>query len=454
MSTGLTANCCTPQILSVNNSTGYLTISDGNSVYLGTMIKNLGIKTPVINFVLNGYIATLTYTDSTGTIQNSNIDLSALAQGGSFVANDTPSINLTYASGNLDADVNISAQPENILTINSDGLYVQEPPIATLTTTNSSTLSLTSGGSNNALTLTGSVVISTTTGNKLQVVSDGIFVPDMTTYILQGSGITLTGSGSSTSPYTIVANAAQQTPISVNDSTSLHFVSSGTYGTTLTGNVKVSSLTANAIVVNNDGLYVAQSSIVSYTDAKARLALSVNAPLTYNNLTGVFGIIQATTSTSGYLANNDWNTFNNKVSSAANIGSSSSVPVYANQNGTTLNFNGIRAGVNVSINQVGNDIVINAAGGGGGTGSTAVTLDFIIGDGGPFTPVANASQFNPSSNPLQGRTILGFFIEGIKIAGVPRTNSQTYFTFTQSTGALNLTNGVFSADTYYSILYT
>lgn len=453
MSTGLTANCCTPQVLSVNNSTGYLTISDGNSVYLGTMIKNLGIKTPVINFVLNGYIATLTYTDSTGAIQNSNIDLSALAQGGSFVANDTPSINLIYASGNLDADVNISVQPNNQVSINSDGLYVPLPTSATLTTTNSSTLNLSAAGTD-TLTLSGFVPISTTSGNKIQIVSDGLLVADMTTYILQGSGITLTGAGTSTSPYTIAANAAVQTPISVNDSTSLHLVSSGTYGTTLTGNVKVSSLTANAIVVNNDGLYVAQSVITPYTDAKARLALSVNAPLTYNNLTGVFGIIQSTTSTAGYLASNDWNTFNNKINGAANIGSSSSVPIYSSQVNTTLNFNGIRAGSNVTINQVGNDIVINAAGGGGGTGATSSVIDFVIGDGGTFTPVANASQFNPSSNPLAGKTILGFFIEGVKISPAIRSNSQTYFTFTQSTGALTLTNGVFSADTYYSILYT
>lgn len=454
MSTGLTNNCCTPQLLSVTNPSGYLAISDGNSVYLGTMIRSLGIKTPVVNFVLNGYIITLTYTDSAGNIQSTNIDLSGLAQGGSFVADNSPTVDLTYSNSNLTADVNVSSQESNALVINPDGLYVPQGAQTPLTANNSATITLSATGTNN-MTLSANLNISANPSNKIQVASDGLLVQDMTTYILQGSGITLTGVGTSTSPYTISANAAQQTPISVNDSTSLHLVSSGTYGTTLTGNVKVSTLTANAIVVNNDGLYVPQASTGSYTDAQARLALSVNAPLTYNNQTGVFGIVQATASTSGYLANNDWNTFNNKITTGASIGSSSSVPVYAGQNGTTLNFNGIRGGTNVSIVQIGNDIVISAAGsgGGGGTGSTTFNLDFIVGDGGAYTPVANASQFNPAGNPLAGKTVLGFFIEGIKTAGVPRTGGQTYFTFTSSSGAITLTNGVFSADTYYSILY-
>lgn len=42
-------------------------------------------------------------------------------------------------------------------------------------------------------------------------------------------------------------------------------------------------------------------------------SLSANGPLTYNNLTGVFGIAQANTSTNGFLSSTDWNTFNNKL---------------------------------------------------------------------------------------------------------------------------------------------
>lgn len=41
--------------------------------------------------------------------------------------------------------------------------------------------------------------------------------------------------------------------------------------------------------------------------------LSVNAPLTYNNITGVFNIGQSSGSTSGFLSSIDWNKFNNKL---------------------------------------------------------------------------------------------------------------------------------------------
>jgi len=43
-------------------------------------------------------------------------------------------------------------------------------------------------------------------------------------------------------------------------------------------------------------------------------SLSATSPLSYNNLTGVFSISQATASTNGYLSSADWNTFNGKGS--------------------------------------------------------------------------------------------------------------------------------------------
>ncbi len=44
-------------------------------------------------------------------------------------------------------------------------------------------------------------------------------------------------------------------------------------------------------------------------------SLSVLGPLTYNNLTGVFGINIANSTTTGALSMGDWNIFNNKVGS-------------------------------------------------------------------------------------------------------------------------------------------
>lgn len=451
MSTGLQNNCCTPQKLSINNSTGYISISDGNSVFLGTLVKSLGIKTPVINFSLDGYVLTLIYTDQSGALQTKDIDLSALAAGGSFVANNTPSITLSYSNGNLNADSNISQALGNSIIVNPDGLYV--PPVTQipLSTVNTSTMSLSASGISN-MTLTANVKVSANPSNKLQVSTDGLLIQDMTTYILQGNGILLAGSGSATDPYILNATAVNQTPLSVNDSSSFHFISSGTNGMNLTGNVKISTLGANALILNSDGLYVPQASAGGYTDAQARHAISATAPILYNNTTGVISEAQASATASGYLANTDFNTFNTKIGTGASIGSSSSLPVYAGQTGTTLNYYGVRAGTNVSIVQSGNDLIISASGSGGAASST-FSLDFIVGDGGSLTPTANASQFNPAGNPLAGKTILGFWVEGLKTAGVPRSGGELYYTFTQSTGTLTLTNGVFSQDTYYSILY-
>lgn len=445
----LVNSCCQPQTLSINNSSGYLSISSGNQVYLGTIIKQLGITTPVIAFQLNGYIVTLTYTDSSGVIRYQEIDLSALAQGGSFTVLNTPSIDLTYVSAVLSANTNVSATSGNSLTIHSDGLYVPTFSQSSIVANDSSTIDFTTSG---VSTFTGVVKVSANAGQKLMVEGDGLFVGDMTTYILSGQNVNITGSGSATSPYIIAASNGSQTPLSVNDSASFHFQTSGTLGMTLTGNVKVSSALNNAIVVNSDGLFVAEPTSTSYTDAQARASISAIAPLLYNNTTGVMSISQATSLASGYLTNSDWVNFNGKISTGQSLGSSSSVPVYAGQAGTTLNFNGLRAGTNVTMTQAGNDIIISAAGGSGGAAQVFV-IDFIIGDGGPLTPTANSSTFSPSSNPLVGKTVLGFWQEGTKIAPVVRTGGILYYTFNPVNGSIALTNGVFSSDTYYSIIY-
>lgn len=49
----------------------------------------------------------------------------------------------------------------------------------------------------------------------------------------------------------------------------------------------------------------------------AKTALSANAPLFYNNLTGLFTIQQADAAHNGYLSNTDWITFNNKFNTPA-----------------------------------------------------------------------------------------------------------------------------------------
>lgn len=437
--------CCAPQTLSIDNSTGYLTISDGNSIFLGTVIDNLGIKTPVIDFFLNGTELNLVYTDDSGAIQTKIVDLSSLIEGGSFTVQNTATINPNYLAGVLSADVNVSATLLNAIQIRSDGLFVPTFIQTPITATNTSTLQLLATGLNGT-NLAGNVLISSSLGNTIQILGDGLFVPNNADTIIGGSGITVIQSGNTV---TISANPTSQVPISVNDSSTIHFNSSGSFGTTITANVKVSAAANNAVVVNSDGIYVPASSVTQFTCANARLCFAVTAPLTYDSSTGVFGITQATTASDGFLSQTDYNTFNNKIGSGTSLGTG--IPVFAGQVGTVLTFNSLVAGPNVTITSAAGNITISAV---VPPPQQTFVLDFIVGDGGAFTPVNGATTFSPTGNPLAGKTILGFWIEGIKVAAVPRGGINVSFTFTQSTGAVVLTNATFTTGSSYSFIYT
>lgn len=438
----------------MDNRTGYLSITDGNSVYLGTAIRALGITTPVIDFRLNGFFLILTYTASDGTIQNKSVDLTTFVTGGSLVSLDTATVSTTIVGGAISSSVKISSIAGNSITSQIDGIWAPSFVETPLTATDSSTVDLTASGSENH-TLVADVKISADSGNQIFIHGDGLYVSDATTYLIAGSNITITGSGSSGSPYVIAASVSANTPLQVSDSATLHLVASGTFGHSLTGNVKVSTLSNNAIIINSDGLYVSAPSIGgSYTDAQARAAISALSPLIYSSVTGVMSISAASSLANGYLTNTDWNAFNSKITTGTDISSGSATPIYAGQSGSVLQFYGLRAGANVSISLSGNDIVIaSTGGGGGGTSSTVFTIDFIVGDGQPTTPANGAAAYNPAGSPLIGKTVLGFFIEGIKIAGVPRSAGEVYFTFNSVDGSITLSNGTFVTDTYYSILY-
>lgn len=84
-----------------------------------------------------------------------------------------------------------------------------------------------------------------------------------------------------------------------------------------TFNNKQSAITLTTTGSSGASTFVTNTlNIPSYTLAGlggiSLTALSATTPLNYNNTTGVFTINQSTTSTSGYLSNTDWNTFNGK----------------------------------------------------------------------------------------------------------------------------------------------
>lgn len=445
MITNATSGCCNPQTLKLNNSTGYLSISDGNKVYLGTVIESLGIKTPVLDFVLQGYVSTLTYTDANGNITSKQIDLSALALGGSFAVQDTATLHLNYAAALLQGDVKISATGGNSIISNLDGIYSPTFTETPITVSASSTILITPSGTDGH-NLTASVIISSGGTNQLSIAGDGLFVPDMRTYILQGTNISITGSGTILDPYVVASSQSfTQTPISVINTPTISFATSGLNNHTITGNVNVSASGGNSITINPDGIYSPVAA--TFTVAQARASISANAPLAYNSSTGVLSIQQSSTSLDGFISSTDWNTFNTKIGSASAVGTGA--PVYAGVTGTNLKFNNILAGTNVAVTPVGNDIVISAT-------STAIPtsvseLFFIVGDGGANTPANGASFF---TNPLLvGKTIIGMWVEGVKIAPVLRSGGNMYFTFASGSGQVTLTNGTYDTDGYYSIIY-
>jgi hypothetical protein len=102
-----------------------------------------------------------------------------------------------------------------------------------------------------------------------------------------------------------------------------------------------------AAVPENGNLY--------FTNARARAALSVNGPLSYNSGTGVFSISQANTSTNGYLASADWNTFNSKQD-ALTFGS----------------------GLTNTANTITNNLVVGVVGGQTIVGGTAASDNLIL----------------------------------------------------------------------------
>ena len=73
----------------------------------------------------------------------------------------------------------------------------------------------------------------------------------------------------------------------------------------------VNGMTGSVTLTTSD---IAEGVNLYYTDARARSAVSGSGVVSYNSSTGVFGLSQAGSSTSGYLSSTDFNTFNNKQS--------------------------------------------------------------------------------------------------------------------------------------------
>ena len=115
-------------------------------------------------------------------------------------------------------------------------------------------------------------------------------------------------------------------------------------GATGSVNLGVYSLTATSLIKNGgtSGQFLKADGSVDSSAYIVLGSLSASAPLSYNNLTGAFSIIQSGTVTDGYLSSTDWNTFNSKqgaltltttgTSGASTlIGNTLNIPQYTDQ---------------------------------------------------------------------------------------------------------------------------
>lgn len=105
----------------------------------------------------------------------------------------------------------------------------------------------------------------------------------------------------------MLALAAETGDVAVRNDVSKSFILKNTPATVLSNWIELKSPT----VSNTDQVPEGTTNLY-FTNARARNAINVSAPVTYNAGTGNIGITQSGISTSGYLSTTDWTTFNNK----------------------------------------------------------------------------------------------------------------------------------------------
>jgi hypothetical protein len=262
------------QLLKLNSNTGDLSIDQGNVVNFVQAIKLFSVKTPVLDFKLNGNYIELYYKDVDGNTVLKKVLLPTPPINTGISVQSTPSIASSIQNGIISSSVNISQVAGNKIVINSDGIY--------------------------------------------------------------SSGV--------------------ETPITANDSSTINFQQTDALGHILTATVNVSAFAGNGITVRNDGLYV---SVTALTAAQIRSYFGGTAPIVFDSATGIISITKATTSVDGYVSSTDWNTFNNKITTATALGTGTNL--FKQKNGVNLEFLAIKAGIGgISLVASGDDVLINS----------------------------------------------------------------------------------------------
>jgi len=194
-------------------------------IRLPEIIDSAGVGFTVnddINTVLQKVVDKFTTLSSGG---GSNLTLSSI---------DTNSIDITLSGVNnstIKAAVKVSNAPNNKVQILSDGVYVANTP----------------GNANQTLSVNGNQ-LSISGGNTVNIPVSGL-----QTLQLVGNNLTIAGGNTVTLPVTT------ESALITNNSNSIAFSQSGATGHTIAASTKISSVTGNKLVINSDGLYVQMS---------------------------------------------------------------------------------------------------------------------------------------------------------------------------------------------------
>lgn len=180
-------------------------------------------------------------------------------------SNSTPGVttndlNFTPATGALTSTVN-GVSDTVILTAAVTGAQTPITPV------DSTTLDLSVSGTDNH-TLTGTVKISNTSGNRLTTDGTGLLVPQTTnTLTFDSSTNALTTNVNGITATQVLpfgtSGGGTQTPITPVDTSTIDLTANGTDNHTLTAAVKVSATSGNTITVNSDGLFVAAGAVTT-----------------------------------------------------------------------------------------------------------------------------------------------------------------------------------------------
>lgn len=154
---------------------------------------------------------------------------------------------------------------------------------------------------------------------------------------------------------------------------------------------------------------------------------TISSPLGFT--AGTLSISQANTTTAGYLSSVDWNTFNSKVGSGANIGTGAQV--FSAKVGTALQFRTL-VGDGITIVESGNEILFTVVGGGGGGTVTSVGLTMPSGFTVTGSPVT-------SSGTLGVSTTLNGLVRGTG-SGFATTTVSAPLVFSAGTLSINQSN--------------